>query len=91
MKRPFIVSRRSMVLLLPALLMGGLGACSSIAEKIPDAPKPWVKPYERQNLADEIMSAERFPLDSGFMTHLYDSREGSRGADGGGGGGCGCN
>lgn len=74
-----------------ALLLLCLAGCSTIESRLPDAPRPWVKPYERQNLADEIMSADRFPLDAAFMTHLYNSREGSRGAEGSGGGGCGCN
>lgn len=54
------------------------------------APQPWVKPYERQNLADPIMSNQH-PLDSYYMSHVYENRESARGADGGTGGGCGCN
>ncbi|MDX1734767.1 MAG: DUF4266 domain-containing protein [Halioglobus sp.] len=53
--------------------------------------QPWVKPYERQNLADPIMSFERHPVAGAFTHHVYLSREGARGAEGGGGGGCGCN
>lgn len=53
--------------------------------------KPWVKPYERENLADPIMAFDSNPLDAGFVNHTYESREGARGAQGGGGGGCGCN
>lgn len=52
---------------------------------------PWVKPYERQNLADPVMQMDRDPIASGFMHHVYQAREGARGAEGGGGGGCGCN
>lgn len=52
---------------------------------------PWVKPYERQNLADPIMSFDRNPIASGYTHHVYQAREGARGAEGGGGGGCGCN
>lgn len=74
-----------------AALTLAMTGCSMIESVTPSAPKPWVKPYERQNLADEVMSADRFPLDSAFMTHLYNSREGARGAEGAGGGGCGCN
>jgi hypothetical protein len=55
------------------------------------AIEPWVKPYERQNLADPIMSANRNPVASAYMHHVYQAREGARGAEGGGGGGCGCN
>ena len=64
------------------LLLAGLSACSI---------EPWVKPYERQNLADPIMSFERDPVADGYMHHVYQAREGARGAEGGGGGGCGCN
>lgn len=55
------------------------------------AVEPWVKPYERQNLADPIMSFDPNPGDSAFMSHVYQSREGARGAEGSSGGGCGCN
>ena len=54
-------------------------------------PKPWVKPYERTNLADPIMSFSRDPVSQVYMHHVYQAREGARGAEGGGGGGCGCN
>ncbi len=53
--------------------------------------KPWVKPYERHNLADPIMSFSRDPVSSAYIHHVYQAREGARGAEGGQGGGCGCN
>ncbi len=53
--------------------------------------EPWVKPYERQQLADPIMSFDPNPISSSYMHHVYEAREGARGALGGGGGGCGCN
>ena len=53
--------------------------------------QPWVKPYERANLADPIMSFSQDPLSQGYMHHVYQAREGARGAEGGSGGGCGCN
>lgn len=53
--------------------------------------KPWVKPYERGNLADPIMAWERDVVDGAYMGHVYESREAARGAEGSGGGGCGCN
>jgi len=53
--------------------------------------KPWVKPYERAHLADPIMSFSRDPVSSAYIAHVYEAREGARGAEGGGGGGCGCN
>lgn len=60
-----------------------LSACAPI--------KPWVKPYQRNNLADTIMSFDRDPASSAYMHHVYQAREGARGAEGGSGGGCGCN
>ena len=53
--------------------------------------EPWVKPYERENLADPIMAWDRDPVSSTYMLHVYESREGARGAAGAAGGGCGCN
>jgi hypothetical protein len=53
--------------------------------------KPWVKPYERQKIADEIMSFERDPVADSYLHHVYDAREAARGGDGASGGGCGCN
>jgi hypothetical protein len=53
--------------------------------------EPWVKPYERANLADPIMSFSRNPIADSYMQHIYDVREGKRGAVNAGGGGCGCN
>ena len=53
--------------------------------------EPWVKPYERANLADPIMSTNRNPVSLSYTHHAYQAREGARGAEGGAGGGCGCN
>ena len=53
--------------------------------------EPWVKPYERENLADPIMSFEKDPVAGSYMHHVYQAREAARGAEGGSGGGCGCN
>lgn len=55
------------------------------------AIEPWVKPYERANLADPIMSFSRDPVASSYINHVFEAREGARGAEGGHGGGCGCN
>lgn len=60
-----------------------VSACSGI--------QPWVQPYERDRLADPIMSFERDPVSAAYLQKLYDIREGARGASGGSGGGCGCN
>lgn len=63
-------------------------ACSSLK---PKPLKPWLKPYERENLADPIMAFDRDQVDSGYLNHVLDAREGARGAEGASGGGCGCN
>ena len=50
-----------------------------------------VKPYEREALADPIMSFTRDPLSDTYLNHVYDVREAARGATTTDGGGCGCN
>ena len=71
------------VALLAAAGVLALAGCSPI--------EPWVKPYEREHLADPIMSFTPNPVSSTYLDHVYESREGARGATGGVGGGCGCN
>jgi hypothetical protein len=70
-------------LLTVSCLLALLAGCSGI--------DPWVKPYERTNLADPIMSFSRNPVSDAYVGHIYQVREGARGAEGGHGGGCGCN
>jgi hypothetical protein len=53
--------------------------------------EPWVKPYERDRLADPIMSFDRNPVSQSYIDHVHEAREGARGATGSAGGGCGCN
>lgn len=53
--------------------------------------EPWVKPYEREYLADPIMSFSRHPMADAYLQHVYDTREAARGASSAQGGGCGCN
>lgn len=60
-----------------------LSGCSSI--------EPWVKPYERDRLADPIMFLDMNPVSSAYIYHVYEAREGARGGEGTAGGGCGCN
>jgi hypothetical protein len=60
-----------------------LSACGNI--------EPWVKPYEREALADPIMSFDANPVSTSYTHHVFEAREGARGALGSGGGGCGCN
>jgi hypothetical protein len=69
--------------LLALALIAGLTGCSSV--------EPWVKPYEREHLADPIMAFDRNPVSSMYLDHVFESREGARGASGSAGGGCGCN
>ena len=73
--------RASIVLFGLATLV--LAGCSGV--------EPWVKPYERDRLADPIMSLNRDPVSSAYLAHVFESREGARGAVGSAGGGCGCN
>lgn len=61
------------------ILIACTGACT-----------PWVKPYERANLASELMSYDRDPISDSYMHHVRQARESARGAEGSGGGGCGC-
>ena len=70
------------VMLLP-LALAALTGCSSI--------EPWVKPYERDRLADPIMFLDMDPVSSAYIYHVYEAREGARGGEGTAGGGCGCN
>ena len=53
--------------------------------------EPWVKPYERERLADPVMKTALNELPARQQDHIYTVREGSRGATGVQGGGCGCN
>ena len=50
-----------------------------------------VKPYERERLADRVMSWDRDPIAQSYITHVRENREGARGGTGEAGGGCGCN
>ncbi len=55
------------------------------------AVQPWVKPYERERLADPIMNFNRDTLVARHRAHVQEVREGARGATVVQGGGCGCN
>ncbi len=79
--RPKIISIGR--LLLPLALFAGLTACGGI--------EPWVKPYERDRLADPIMALDADPVSTSYIQHVYEAREGARGGEGAAGGGCGCN
>ena len=66
-------------------------ALASIALLGGCAIEPWVKPYERERLADPIMTLSRGTLADKHIEHVRVVREGARGATGVQGGGCGCN
>ncbi|MBT9598345.1 MAG: DUF4266 domain-containing protein [Vitreoscilla sp.] len=66
-----------------AALAGAFAGCAPI--------EPWVKPYERERLADPIMQFQRDALAERHRDHVFTVREGARGATGVQGGGCGCN
>lgn len=68
-----------------AMALALLGGCA-----IPSI-QPWVKPYERERLADPIMKFSRDSLSDKHVEHVRVVREGGRGATGVQGGGCGCN
>lgn len=70
-------------LLAAALMAVAVSGCGSI--------EPWVKPYERDSLADPIMFLDGDPVSSAYIKHVYEAREGARGGEGSAGGGCGCN
>lgn len=70
-------------ILVSVLLIAGMTACGPI--------EPWVKPYERDKLADPIMALDADAVSTGYIQHVYEAREGARGGEGAAGGGCGCN
>jgi hypothetical protein len=69
-----------------ALAAGGM-ACALLAGC---AIEPWVKPYERERLADPVMKFSVGAMSDKHREHLREVREGARGANGVQGGGCGC-
>lgn len=73
---------RTLIQLSALVAMLALSGCSV---------EPWVKPYERANLADPIMSFSRDPVSASYQHHVHETREGARGAGAAQGGGCGCN
>lgn len=76
------MSHHTSLVLLLAFLTTGLAGCST---------QPWVKPYERERLADPMMKLSRTAMGEKHFDHVREVREGARGATGVQGGGCGCN
>ena len=81
-----LVTKLKVLLSLFMLIL--VSACSSFS--IPKI-EPWVAPYEREYLADPIMSFNKDPLSNKYRQHVFNTREGARGAGYAHGGGCGCN
>ncbi len=79
----FVLFKQIIKTTIPATLILLITGCSSL--------EPWVQPYEREILADPIMSFAREPAVENHFAHVYEVREGSHGAGSGIGGGCGCN
>jgi hypothetical protein len=88
--RPHAPREASAVLrgLRPACLVFALASAGGCAIR---PIEPWVKPYERERLADPIMKLGTDELAAKQFDHIYTVREGARGATGVQGGGCGCN
>jgi hypothetical protein len=80
--RPVLRCARAQLVLPAVLALLAAGGCSI---------EPWVKPYERERLADPLMQFSRATLTERHREHVHSVREGARGAVGVQGGGCGCN
>lgn len=71
--------RRAISMLVCFMGITGLSGCAS------------VQPWEKQNLAKPQMTFEGDKLETGYIEHIYSSKEAASGGSGVGGGGCGCN
>ena len=80
--------RRNLRTLMRSALLGLVAAAALSACAMPE---PWVKPYERERLADPLMKFPRDALSAKHFEHVHEVREGARGGTGVQGGGCGCN
>ena len=76
---------RPLAIVAAAFVLAGASGCAI------KPIEPWVKPYERERLADPIMQFSRDSLSEKHREHVRTVREGARGATGVQGGGCGCN
>ena len=74
-----LLRRLAMVAALAAMLAGGSG-CAAHS----------VQAYQRENLADPIMSFKQEAKREARRTKAFEAREGSTGGNGGEGGGCAC-
>lgn len=86
------MTQRFQSILMISLLVASLHGCSYLPFSSEDLViEPWVAPYEREYLADPIMDINRDAVFSAYRQHVYDVREGARGAGYAQGSGCGCN
>ena len=69
-------------IILSLLIVVPLSGCAKI--------QPWVKPWQRGILAEPSMQLSRNPLADKYRSHVFETREGARGAAVTRGGGCGC-
>jgi hypothetical protein len=72
---------RARSVLLVAVFVTLLGGCTV---------EPWVKPYQRDKLADPVMSLDQDRLSDRMRQHMYDATEAAQGTTAVRGGGCGC-
>lgn len=75
------MARARTIAAVAAALVAALVALAGCAE---------VRPYEREFLADPIMSFDNDGRDASRSTAWLETREGSTGGTGGAGGGCAC-
>jgi hypothetical protein len=73
--------------LILAMLLGAaavsLNGCAKQLER--------VQPWEREELASDVMRPDLNSAETQDWEHIYFSKEATPGRSGGGGGGCGCN
>jgi hypothetical protein len=79
---------KTICIVIALLAMSG---CSALSKHGGWKLEPWAAPYERTDLSDPIMQWHRHPVAAVYVAHVYEAREGARGATGGGNSGCGCN
>jgi len=75
----------------PAARLAALALLAAVTLAGCASAEPWVKPYEREHLADPLMALNRGAIAASYRDHTFETREGSHGATGAVGGGCGCN
>ena len=76
---------------LPRFLRHALPACGLLALLALASGCATVRPYQRERLADRIMSFQADAREGSRRMKTFESREGSTGGQGGAGGGCACN